>query len=46
MFLLGKLASKYAPPDHGGQLPSRRLGSLHTKTVASLHLPIWDIMVV
>ena len=26
--LLGKLASKHAPSNHGGRLPSRRLGSL------------------
>jgi hypothetical protein len=44
VFLLGKLASKHAPPDHGGWLPSHHLGSLHTKLVASLRLLIWDIM--
>jgi len=38
--LLGKLASKHAPSDHGGRQPSRRLGSLHAKSVASLHPPI------
>ena len=27
--LLCKLASKHAPSDHGGRLPSHRLGSLH-----------------
>jgi hypothetical protein len=42
--LLGKLASEHAPSDHGGRLPSRRLGSLHAESVASLHPPIRDIM--
>jgi hypothetical protein len=46
VFLLGKLASKYAPTDHDGRLPSRRRGSLHAELVASLRLPIRYIMVV
>jgi hypothetical protein len=44
VFLLGKLASKHAPPNHGGRLPSRRLSNLHTQLVASLCPLIWDIM--
>jgi hypothetical protein len=44
VFLLGKLASKHAPSDHGGRLPSRHLGSLHAESVASLRPPIRDIM--
>jgi hypothetical protein len=44
-FARGKLASEHAPSDHGGRLPSRRLGSLHAESVASLHPPIRDIMV-
>jgi hypothetical protein len=46
VFLLGKLASKHAPTNHGGGLPSRCLGSLHAEWVASLRLPIWYTMVV
>jgi len=42
--LLGKLASKHAPSNHGGRLPSRRLGSLHAESVASLRPPIQDVM--
>jgi hypothetical protein len=42
--LLGKLASKHTPSDHGGRLPSRRLRSLHAESVASLRPPIRDIM--
>ncbi len=42
--LLGKLASKHTPSDHGSRLPSRRLGSLHSKSIASSHPPIWNIM--
>jgi hypothetical protein len=42
--LLDKLASKHAFFDHGGRLPSHRLGSLHTKSVASLRPPIRSIM--
>ena len=43
--LLGKLASEHAPSDHGGRLPSRRLGSLHAdELVASLRPPIRYIM--
>ncbi len=43
-FLLGKLASKHAPTNHGGRLPSRQLDSIHAKLVDSLRQPIWDIM--
>ena len=42
--LLGKLASKHTPSDHGGRLLSRRLGSLHAESVASSCPPIWNIM--
>jgi hypothetical protein len=42
--LLGKLANAHAPSDHGSQLPSRRLGSLHVDLVASLRPPIREIM--
>jgi hypothetical protein len=42
--LLGKLASKHAPSDHNGRLPSRRLSSLYAKSVTSLCPPIRDIM--
>ena len=44
-FARGKLASEHAPSDHGGQLPSRHLSSLHAKMVASSRQPIRDIMV-
>jgi hypothetical protein len=44
MFLLGKLASKHAPTNHGGQHQSRQLGSLHTKLVTLPHLPGVDIV--
>ena len=43
-FARGKLASEHAPSDHGGQLPSRHLSSLHTESVGSSHPPIQDIM--
>ena len=43
-FALGKLANEHAPSDHGGRLPSRRLGSLHAELVASSSPPIWNIM--
>jgi hypothetical protein len=46
VFLLGKLASKHAPTNHGGRLSSHCRGSLHTKSVASLCPPIWYIMAV
>ncbi len=39
VFLLGKLASENAPTNHGGWLPSRRLGSLHAESVASSRPP-------
>jgi len=42
--LLGKLASEHSPSDHGGRLLSRRLGSLHGKSVASSCPPIRYIM--
>jgi hypothetical protein len=42
--LLGKLAREHTPSDHGGRLPSRRLGSLHAKSVASSRPPIRNIM--
>ena len=42
--LLGKLAREHTPSDHGGRLPSRRLGSLHAKSVASPRPPIGNIM--
>ena len=42
--LLGKLASGHAPSDHGGRLPSHRLGSHHADLVASLRPPIREIM--
>ena len=38
--LLGKFASEHTPSDHGGRLPSRRLGSLHAESVASSRPPI------
>jgi hypothetical protein len=46
VFLLGKLASEHAPTDHDGRLLSRRRGSLHAESVASLRPPIRYIMVV
>ena len=39
-----KLASEHTPSDHGSRLPSRRLGSLHSKSVASSRPPIRNIM--
>ena len=42
--LLGKLASKHTPSEHGGRLPNRPLCSLHAELVASLRPPIWNIM--
>ena len=40
-----KLASEHTPAsDHGSRLPSRRLGSLHSKSVASSRPPIRNIM--
>jgi len=44
VFLLGKLASKYAPTNHDGRLLSRRRGSLNAESVASSRPPIWYIM--
>ena len=35
MFLLGKLASKHAPTNHGGRLPSHCCGSLNAELVTS-----------
>ena len=46
MCFLGKLASKHAPTNHGGWLPSRRLGNLHAKLVTSSRPPIRYIMAV
>jgi hypothetical protein len=43
--LLGKLDSKHSPTDHDGWLPSHCLGSLHAKSVASLHPLIHNIIV-
>jgi len=43
--LLGKLASEHTPSEYGGWLPSRRLRSLHAKSVASSRPPIGNIMV-
>jgi hypothetical protein len=42
--LQGKLPSEHEPSNHGGRLPSRRLGSLHAESVASSRPPIRDIM--
>jgi hypothetical protein len=42
--LLGKLAREHKPSDHGGRLPSRRLFSLHAKSVLFLHPLIGNIM--
>ena len=36
VILLGILASKHAPTNHGGRLSSLRLGSLYPKSIASL----------
>jgi hypothetical protein len=43
-FAIGKLASENTPSDHGSRLPSRRLGSLHFKSVAFSCPPIQNIM--
>ena len=42
--LLGKLASEHTPSDHGGRLPSHRLGSLHAEWIIVPRSPIQYIM--
>jgi hypothetical protein len=45
VFLLGKLASKHAPTNHGGRLPSHCLRILHAELVTLARPMIREVAV-